>query len=422
MKVDAPAEAIIERARRLTRSGARAEAAAAWTEVLRGEPSHPEALYFLAEHAMRAGDARRAVDMLAVAQKGRPQDAALPLAAAQAYARLGDSTAKLAALDRALALDPYCYPALLQKAAMLEAQAPRRAASVYRDALKITPPEERVAPDLRALVAHAKRSVAENIDALDAHIEREIASIRARHPGASFESFNECKDAMLGRTKIFVQEPTMLHFPHLPAISYFDRKEFPWLGELEAATEDMTEELVGLLREGDPDFIPYVNHPDGAPVNQWSDLNRSKKWSAYFLWNDGARVDEHCKRCPKTAAALARLPLANVPGYAPAAFFSTLDAGAHIPPHTGVTNTRLVVHLPLIVPEGCFFRVGNETREWKRGEAWVFDDTIEHEAWNSSDKLRVIMIFDIWHPALSQAERDLVCALLASQRKYYAGS
>ncbi len=424
MKVDAPhaGDAIIGRARRLTQAGAGAEAVAAWTEVLRAEPSHPEALYFLAHQAIRAGDARRALEMLEVAQRAKPQDVMIPLAAAQAYAQLGDAKAKLAALDRALVLDPYCYPALLQKASLLEAQAPRRAARIYRDALKITPSEERVALDLRPLVAHAKQRVADNMDALDAHLERELASVRARHAGASFESFNECKDAMLGRKKIFVHEPTMLHFPHLPAISYFDRKEFPWLQEIEAATDEIAEELVGLLGDSDPDFIPYLNHPDGSPINQWADLNRSKKWSAYFLWNDGVRIDDHCRRCPKTAAALARLPLANVPGYAPTALFSTLDARAHIPPHTGVTNTRLVVHLPLIIPERCRFRVGNETREWKRGEAWVFDDTIEHEAWNGSDELRVILIFDIWHPALSEAERDLVCALLAAQSKYYAGA
>jgi aspartyl/asparaginyl beta-hydroxylase (cupin superfamily) len=85
-----------------------------------------------------------------------------------------------------------------------------------------------------------------------------------------------------------------------------------------------------------------------------------------------------------------------------------LDARTHIPPHTGVTNTRLTVHLPLIVPPGCRFRVGGEIREWQTGTAWVFDDTIEHEAWNDSDAPRAILIFDIWNPQLTEVERDLV--------------
>jgi aspartyl/asparaginyl beta-hydroxylase (cupin superfamily) len=130
-------------------------------------------------------------------------------------------------------------------------------------------------------------------------------------------------------------------------------------------------------------------------------------------------VPEHLARCPKTAAALRRLPLADLPGYAPTAFFSILDARTQIPAHTGVTNTRLIVHLPLVIPGACRFRVGSETREWRGGEAWVFDDTIEHEAWNDSDVPRAILIFDIWHPELSAAERDLVRTAVPGIRDYY---
>jgi len=83
----------------------------------------------------------------------------------------------------------------------------------------------------------------------------------------------------------------------------------------------------------------------------------------------------------------------------------------------GVNNARLVCHLPLIVPEGCWFRVGAETRHWKRGEAFVFDDTIEHEALNPSAELRVVFIFDIWHPDLSATEREAVAALLGGEER-----
>ena len=93
--------------------------------------------------------------------------------------------------------------------------------------------------------------------------------------------------------------------------------------------------------------------------------------------------------------------------------FSVLQPATRIPPHTGVSNTRLVVHLPLIIPPNCGFRVGNETREWRPGTAWVFDDTIEHEAWNDSDRPRTILIFDIWSPFLSAAERELVSLVTA---------
>jgi len=225
---------------------------------------------------------------------------------------------------------------------------------------------------------------------------------------------------MTGRKKIYTQQPVMLHFPRLPAIQYYDDEQFPWMRELEAGTGAIEGELDGMLgdRKG---FRPYMNHPDGVPLNDSAALNRSTDWSAYFFWDDGKRVDDHCRRCPQTSSLLESLPLAQVPGFAPAAFFSTLNPGARIPPHTGVTNTRLIVHLGVKVPERCAFRVGNETREWRRGKAWVFDDTIEHEARNDSDKLRVILIFDIWNPYLSVAERELVCELLAAQREYYGG-
>ncbi len=77
-------------------------------------------------------------------------------------------------------------------------------------------------------------------------------------------------------------------------------------------------------------------------------------------------------------------------------------------------NTRLVCHLPLIVPPGCTFRVGNETREWREGKLVIFDDTIEHEAWNDSKEDRVVLIFDIWRPELSTRERDELTALLSA--------
>ena len=61
-------------------------------------------------------------------------------------------------------------------------------------------------------------------------------------------------------------------------------------------------------------------------------------------------------------------------------FFPRLEPGAHIPPHSGILNCRLICHLPLIVPPGCWLRVGNETREWEEGKLMIFDDSMEHEA------------------------------------------
>jgi aspartyl/asparaginyl beta-hydroxylase (cupin superfamily) len=208
-------------------------------------------------------------------------------------------------------------------------------------------------------------------------------------------------------------------YPFLPADEFFDRGHFPWLEQLEAAAPVIRSELQAILKSADPGLAPYIDMPPGTPRNLWSALDRSPDWSALHLWRDGERVDAVCERAPRTAELVDTLPLARIAGRAPAVFFSILKAGKTIPPHTGVTNIRSIVHLPLIVPGGCGFRVGSETRAWREGEAFVFDDTIEHEAWNRSDQDRALLILDCWNPHLSEDERAIIrkiFAISAAQR------
>jgi aspartyl/asparaginyl beta-hydroxylase (cupin superfamily) len=155
-----------------------------------------------------------------------------------------------------------------------------------------------------------------------------------------------------------------------------------------------------------------------VPLDQWAELNHSKRWSVFYLWRDGSRIEDAIARCPRTAQLFEKVPKVDIPGTGPTCFFSILAPGAHIPPHTGVTNARAIVHVPLVIPPGCGFRVGSETREWEFGTAFVFDDTIEHEAWNRSDVPRAVLIFDIWNPYLTAAERDLVRATVAGMEEY----
>lgn len=173
-------------------------------------------------------------------------------------------------------------------------------------------------------------------------------------------------------------------------------------------------ELASVLVSDQSGLEPYVAYPDGVPLDQWRELNRSRRWSAYFLWNQGAAQSGHLARCPRTAQALQAAPRCEIAQHGPNVFFSILEPHTRIPPHTGVTNARLTVHLPLIVPPGCGFRVGGETREWIPGRAWVFDDTIEHEAWNDSDQVRTILICDVWNPRLSADEQATIAALMAA--------
>lgn len=413
---------IINTAQRAAMAGRMDEAARAWEHVLARSPEHPLALFFLGQHALAGKDMKAARELLQRAALGAPKEPAIPLNLAFVFRATGEVQAEADALTRALVIDPYFYPALVAKAMLYERMGQRRsAAEIYVNVLKIAPPDDQLPAGMRSAIAHAREVVSENASQLQDYLRGRLGPIEERHGGDNLERFHECRDAVVGTKKTYVHEPTMLNFPRLPAIQFYERAQFPWLEGIEAQTDVIRDELQVLLREHSKDFAPYVNHAPGAPLNQWAELQQSKKWSALFLWKDGARVEQHCKICPKTVAALEALPLAHIPGYSPCGFFSALQPHTRIPPHTGVTNVRAIVHLPLILPGRCYFRVGNETREWKLGEALVFDDTIEHEAWNDSDQLRVVFIFDIWNPGLSQAERELVCELLSATRDYYGG-
>jgi aspartyl/asparaginyl beta-hydroxylase (cupin superfamily) len=225
---------------------------------------------------------------------------------------------------------------------------------------------------------------------------------------------------MAGRSKPYVSDSNQLYVPRLPAIPFFEREQFPWIPALEAETDAIRAELLAALQNDRERFSPYIAYQPGEPVNQWRELNHSLRWSTLALWRAGEPVHENLERCPATARVLGAVDMASIGGLCPNAMFSALAPKTHIPPHNGETNARLVAHLPLIVPEKCTFRVGFEERPWRVGEVFVFDDTLEHEARNDSDELRVVLIFDVWNPLLAPAEREMVQAMTAAAREFTA--
>lgn len=211
-------------------------------------------------------------------------------------------------------------------------------------------------------------------------------------------------DLLLGRTQLYLQQPSMFYFPGLPQRQFYERHEFPWLAALEAQAAAIRAELQSVLTS-DAGFQPYVEIVPGRPTPEHS-LLENTDWSAFFLWKDGTLVEENAARCPATMSALENTPAPLIPGWSPMALFSVLRPGTHIEPHHGVLNTRLICHLPLIVPEGCALRVGNETREWREGETLIFDDSFEHEAWNRGSSTRAVLLFEIWRPEIDAAEQE----------------
>jgi aspartyl/asparaginyl beta-hydroxylase (cupin superfamily) len=254
------------------------------------------------------------------------------------------------------------------------------------------------------------------------HFESHLTGTLAKagfDPATASRRFAQAVDLLLSRKQVFLQSPQAFYFPELPNRQFYERAEFPWLTALEARTGDIRAELLSIIQDGGAQaFQPYVKTKADRPIREFGRLRDNPEWSAFYLIEGGRVVPEAVARCPATMAALASTPLCETPGRTPSVLFSLLRPGARIPPHTGYTNARLICHLPLIVPPGCALRVGNETRPWVEGEALVFDDSIEHEAWNASGDLRVVLLFDIWRPELSAQERTLIAATLAAVGSY----
>ena len=373
-----------------------------------------------AARALWARDAKTAAGLYQALTQRDPQTASHWLNLAIAQGQLGDRDAERAALDEALALEPRLLLALLLKGANLADRGDGHGANdSYQAALAVAPPFERLPPDLRPLIRRAHAHVGRFLAAREQLLRERMAEAYRDLAGAKTERFDQALDVLVGRKSIYRQQPHSFYFPGLPETQFYDREAFPWLGEIERNTDVIRAEFEAVWRE-DHGFVPYIEHPRGAPVDQWAELNHSPRWSVFHLIRNSAEAPENAARCPKTFDLVRSAPGPALVNRSPNAMFSLLKPRTRIPPHTGDTNVRLVVHIPLIVPEQTGFRVGNDTRPWRVGEALIFNDTIEHEAWNDSDQLRVVLIFDIWHPDLSPDERALVGRLLAAQDEFRA--
>lgn len=363
--------------------------------------------------ALRRGDFAGAREALSEATAGPGAGVSAWVNLALASRGVGDEAGEGAALDRALALDPRLLPALLLKGQWWERRGEaRRAGQTFGHALSVAPPFETLPPDLRGAVRHAHQAHQTYQADYERHLRKVLAPSIEAATGERLARVEESIDVFLGKKAIYRQQPEGYYFPGLPTVQFFEREDFPWLAPIEAETDAIRAEFLDILA-ADQGFEPYVNYGEGTPLDEWAGLNKSPSWSAYHLKTNGAVVADHAAACPMTMAAIANAPQPSLPGRSPAAFFSLLKPRTHIPPHVGVTNVRLVVHIPLIVPPACSFRCGNAWREWEVGKALIFDDTIEHEAKNDSDQLRVVLIFDIWRPELTETEKRLLGEIMA---------
>ena len=418
---DAQIRSVIRSARQAAESGRAFEAENLLRQAQMHAPRHPLVLNETAMRLMRAGRSAEAERLLADAERLEPGNPEILFNHVLALRALARTEKAMAVLDRLLAIDRGHMAGLFEKASIEEERGElRTAAATYHAALQMLPPNFQPPRWMERPLKRARQAVEENNRALEAHVAEGLADLRSERTALSLRRFDQCVEILLHKRRIFRQQPTFLYYPELPAIEFYDRDAFPWLDRLEAAADAMRAELESVLAErGNAALEPYIADQAGLDLRYYRELNRSRRWGVYPLWREGVAFPEHIARCPKTAAALRAWPPWDVPGSGPTALFSILAPRTRIPAHTGPVNTRLVVHLPLIVPEGCGFRVGGQIREWQPGKAFVFDDTIDHEAWNNSDMPRAILIVDTWSPYIDPADRELIRALTERMDHWY---
>lgn len=411
-----------DEARRLAESGRVLEAEQAFLALLREDPRDADALNFIAILAHERGHFAQALALLERARSARPDDPATLTNLGVTSLALGRIDPAIAALGTAIELAPDLFVAKLRLAEATErAGRPADALPLYFGAILAA--QERghwlsdatTAPGLRPLVKHAMRTVAAGRRRVFADA---IAPLRERFGAGELARVEKCLAVYLTELPASYPDPKQLckflYFPDLPPTRWYERSLFPWYEALESGWEAVRDEMLAVLAE-DSGFEPFLGHFDSNQLDGYLDNTKGPPvWNAFFFYRHGERKDANHARCPRTSALLDAAPLCRIPEHAPEVCFSVLTPGSHILPHHGVTNTRLVTHLALVVPDDCAISVAGETRTWEEGRCFSFDDTFEHEAWNRSDRTRVVTLMDVWNPNLTDVECEALTLLVSS--------
>lgn len=361
--------------------------------------------------ALAARDPARAAPLLREAAAAAPTAEMPWIALANAEMALGANDAAEAALDCQLELTPREVGALLLKGLLRErANDPRAASSFYQTALGQAAVNGDVPPQLAALEAHARSFVGSANAEFEAHLLTQLGSDIS-------PAMAEALDLLTGKRQLYLQQPTVFYFPGLPQRRFYEQDAFPWLAPMLALLPHMQQELAAVLASETSGFTPYVQRTQHRPAPN-NPLLDSAAWGAFHFWRDGEQVAANAARCPATMAALAHAPLPQIPGRSPNAHWSRLLPGAQIAPHTGMLNTRLICHIPILTAPGCSLRVGNETREWRDGVPLIFDDSIEHEAHNAGPRERVVLLFEVWRPEIPEADRAAISQIFQAIGAY----
>ncbi len=403
----------------LLRQGRLEDAELTFQRVLEKLPEHVDSLNAVGMAALRRGDRARAIAMLRKAAAVAPQDSMTWTNLGHVLDASQDAEGALEAYQTAVAIDNGNYIALLHRGLQLERLGRHsEALPTYFKAITAaqargrwtqadtTPPG--ILPVIRAAMQYVNKGRRELFGRL-------IEPLQAIHGKQALSRVAHALACYLGDEQpAYVdarQRPTFLFFPGLPTTPYFDRALFSWIPDLEANTEVIRQELKDLLDSAhgrEPVF-----HSEALAEANLRGAQGGPQWTGYYFYRYGESRSENAERCPQTQRSIdAIADVARIREHAPEILFSVFTPGTHLLPHCGVTNTRVVAHLPLIVPTNCALSVAGLSHEWQEGKVVVFDDTFPHEAWNRSDRMRVVLIVDVWNPHLSPVERLAVAELV----------
>ncbi|MBH9551717.1 aspartyl/asparaginyl beta-hydroxylase domain-containing protein [Inhella gelatinilytica] len=387
--------------------------------LVQEHPGSPVPRAWLGALALQREDAEQAIEWFEGARTLLPDDADLVAQLAQAHCEAQAADKALVLLREFVAGHPAAYETQLVLANLLDEMG-QSAASVAVGLRALTAAQARgqwmdvttTPPHLHDGVAWWSERVRKERKALAQSVLDEQV---ARFGRSEMRRFEDCVRYFLGEAPELAppqsrQQPKFLYFPGLPEGPYHDPALQPWLPELLAAYPQIRAEGLAMLGgdgTGREDFLGFKPGDDRSKYVGGDGANPA--WDAWFFYRHGQRYEANHRLAPATSAALSRIELCEVEGQAPEICFSLLAPGSLIKRHFGVTNTRLVFHLPLRVPSGCALHVfGDAPHEWQEGRPMMFDDTFEHEAWNRSDAPRLILLMDCWNPHLTLPERHAV--------------
>ncbi|RMF15467.1 MAG: hypothetical protein D6757_04500 [Alphaproteobacteria bacterium] len=407
---------LLDEAAALQRAGRMGDAEAAHRRILERRPDSPTSLQFLSARCWERGDIEGTIGYIRRYLTLSPEDSEGWEALGRACEQADQFLEALEAYRHLHACNPEAPKTWLLLGALYQRLGEDAPAAAVAAILEGRAPvmlqlenHPRAIPALKqssAALAGAWKSWRSRLR------DEVLGTLAARMPNADLSRLGKLvwrpDDKDFGRDP---RRPSRFFLPDLPVRPWFEREEFDWVAELEAAAADLREEV---MREFDPehDLAPYIGSALAA-AHAWRTLAGRREWGALHFYNGGRANPEALARFPRIASLLEELPLTRLDDMPVEAFLSVLAPGIEIPPHYGIANHRLTVHLPLVVPQGCGLMVAGERRETKAGRALIFDDSFEHSAWNHSSEPRIVLIFEIWHPDLDPGERNALAELLA---------